>query len=231
MCGRAYSTYRADELYLRYINQRPFSLEFNSKLPDIKPNFNMCPTHTTTVLCVTEQLLAFKKMRWGLVPGWAKTVKDADRYSMTNAKSEEITQKKSYKIPFQKRRCIIPLSGFYEWRTEGKIKIPFAISLKNEAIMSVAGIWEHWQSGETGETVDSFSVVTTAANSFMAHIHTRMPVILNSDQERVWIGVDSDSEALSQIMRSSDSEELSARKVSTLVNSTKNNSPELLQEL
>src|SRR5665213_3139481 len=187
MCGRDYSTYTDEELYLRYMNRKGWHWPTDEKLPSFKSNYNMCPTQLAPALSVHDGKLCFRLMRWGLVPAWAKTIKDADKYTLINAKAEEIAEKRSYKAAFQKRRCIVPVTGFFEWKRSGPKKVPFAIQSKDENIMSLAGVWEHWVSKETGEIVDSFSLITTSANSFMAKIHDRMPVILDPKDEERWL--------------------------------------------
>jgi len=172
-------------------------------------------------------------MRWGLVPFWAKAVKDADKYSLINCKAEEIDQKRSYKDAFKKRRCIVPVSGFFEWKRAGRgPKKPFAIHHSKFPILSVAGIYEHWVSKETGEIVNSFAIVTTTANSMMEQIHTRMPVILDKKNEREWLDPENqDIDALKKLLKPCPSEWLHCYEVSTKINSPKNNSADLLKRL
>ena len=131
MCGRMYSTYTEDELIFRYLNRKHLNWEIIEEIPTFSPNYNICPTQTGLVFCAFDGKIGFRTMRWGLVPSWAKSVKDADKYSMINAKSEEITEKRSYKSAFQKRRCIIPISGFFEWKRSEKNKIPYAKGVGN----------------------------------------------------------------------------------------------------
>lgn len=232
MCGRDYTTYTVEQLHARYLSRTTWQWSFDDTIPPFKPNYNTCPSHKCLVLCVEDEKLKFKEMRWGLVPSWAKSVKDADKYSMINAKSEEISEKRSYKNAFQKRRCIVPVSGFYEWQRNGKSKKPFAIHLKDQSIMSLAGIWEHWKDPEGIETVDSFSIITTTANAFMSKIHNRMPVILQENDEATWLNPSLSSlQELSPIMRSSEAATLDAFEISILVNSPKNNSSDILNKL
>lgn len=232
MCGRAYATYSDEELRFRYFNKRPWPWKLNDEVPSFAPNYNMCPTHSTLVLSVIEGTIGFRRMRWGLVPGWARTVKDADKYSMINAKSEEITQKRSFKSAFEKRRCIVPVSGFYEWKRTDKRKQPFAIHLKDNSIMSLAGIWEHWADKDSGEAVDSFCVLTTTADSFMQRIHDRMPVILSDQQLSEWLDPSAcDPAKATLLVREHPTLDLCAYEVSAMVNSPKNNSPEILSKL
>jgi len=231
MCGRDYTTYTDEELEMRYYNKRewrwPIEIPKDFK---IQAKYNICPTQKIQVLLVQEGKMTFQEMRWGLVPSWAKTVKDADKYSMINAKAEEITEKQSYKIAFQKRRCIVPVSGFYEWQRMGDKKKPFAIQLVDKTIMSLAGIWEHWTSQETGEVVDSYAIITTASNTFMEKIHTRMPVILDQKDEEAWLDPENfEPKNLMPFLKPCPSEWLEAFEVSTLVNSPKNDGPEVLR--
>jgi putative SOS response-associated peptidase YedK len=226
MCGRAYETYTAEELDLRYMNQRirrkPFA---------ITPNWNLAPTQLAPVLFINNGERVFAMMRFGLVPAWAKSVKDAGKYSLINAKGEEIETKRSYSQAFQRRRCILPVSGFYEWKRDGKLKRPFAIHFKNNRIISIAAVWEHWKSGETGEVVDSFAVITTGPNSFMESIHNRMPVILDEKDENSWLDQATDMKAAKALLKPCPSEWLEAHEVSTLVNSPKNNGPLCIEPL
>jgi len=232
MCGRAYATYSEEELIFRYLNRKPWPWPIEKLVPDFKPNYNMCPTQIGLALSVHEEKLGFRQMRWGLVPGWAKTVKDADKYSMINAKAEEISEKRSYSAAFRKRRCIVPVSGFFEWKRSTTSKKPFAIFLKEDSIMSLAGVWESWTSKENGEVVESFAVLTTAANSFMENIHTRMPVILGPDKEEAWLDPDvTDELKLKNLLSLCSPDNLGAFEISTKVNSPKNNSSEILKRV
>jgi len=232
MCGRDYSISTSKKLIHKYLEQNEWPWEINKNTPEVKPNFNMCPTQTTLVLRVVDTELGFREMRWGLVPVWAKTVKDADKYSMINARHDEVAEKRSYKDAFRHRRCIVPVSGFYEWKREGEEKRPFAIHLKDEPIMSLAGIWEHWVSSEDGTIVDSYSIITQPANKFMAQIHSRMPLILDDKSERNWLDPSiTNANELSDLMKPIPSELLAAFEVSSLVNSPKNNRPEVLEKV
>jgi len=226
MCGRAYETYTEDELYVRYLNEKAKRNPLG-----LKPNFNFSPTQLSPVVLNRDGETSISLFRWGLVPFWAKDVKSAAKYSLINARGEEILEKRSYKTPFEKRRCIVPLSGFIEWkRHDAKNKTPYAIHLKEDPIMSVAGVWEHWESQDSGEVVDSFSIITTAANSFMEKIHDRMPVILKREQEAEWLDPKNNNTAsLTKLLRPCPDKWLDAYEISKLVNSPKNNRKELLE--
>jgi len=101
MCGRAYSRFTDQELFFRYFNNRGWHWPIDEKIPPVTPSFNKCPSQTSLILAVREERLGFHEMRWGFVPAWAASVKDADKYSMINAKAEEIPEKRSYKAAFK----------------------------------------------------------------------------------------------------------------------------------
>jgi putative SOS response-associated peptidase YedK len=224
MCGRAYETYTAEELEMRYLNQR---IRRNPLV--ITPNYNLAPTQISPIVLIKEGERTIEMMRFGLVPFWATDVKSASKYSLINAKGEEIETKRSYKQAFEKRRCIVPLSGFYEWWKNGEAKRPIAIHLRDEPIMSVAGIWELWERGE--EKVESFSIVTTAATGFMEWVHDRMPVILSREDEERWLDPSTSVADAKELLVPCPSEWLEAHEVSTLVNSPRNNRPECVEPL
>jgi putative SOS response-associated peptidase YedK len=225
MCGRAYKTYTDQELIYRYLNSRP------PAFPDLKPNYNMTPSQESWAVRISEGKKELALMRWGLVPFWAKDIKSTERYSLINAKAEEVREKRSYKSAFEKRRCIVPVSGFFEWKKEGSSrKRPYCIRLKNEPIMSLAGIWESWRGNEKDEPLLSFSILTTTANEALNPIHERMPVILDRMDEELWLRSDSEADRLA-LLKPCPAEWIDVYPISTLVNSPKNNSPEILQPI
>lgn len=123
-------------------------------------------------------------MRWGLIPSWAKDATIGNK--LANARGETVADKPSFRSAFKSRRCIIPASGFYEWKTEQGVKQPWYINLKSGDPMAFAGLWEVWHPKE-GETVVTCCIITTAANTLMEPIHDRMPVILDPEQWGTWL--------------------------------------------
>lgn len=229
MCGRAYHTYTDEELELRYLNER----RKDSPIAGLKPNYNLCPTQLTPVVFIRNGKRTIEQFRFGLVPFWAKDVKSAAKYSLINAKSEEVQEKRSYKQAFENRRCIVPLTGFFEWKRESNgPKRPFDIHLKGRKIMSVAGVWEHWESKDTDEVVESFSILTVGPNELMKEIHNRMPVILSKQDETQWLDPENKNiESLKKVLTPYSSKEMEAIEISSLVNSPRNNRPEVLQPI
>jgi len=166
-------------------------------------------------------------MHWQLIPGYEPKFKT--KLSTINARSETVFTSKLYRDLVIRQRCILPLSGFFEWKTDGERKRPFRIHLCDDLIMSVAGIWETWKPGTSHER-SSFSILTTAANQFMSKIHERMPVILGRSDEDAWLDPEvHEQEKLQRLFKPCPSSWLTAVEVSPLVNSAKNNSPEILE--
>ena len=142
-------------------------------------------------------------IHWGLIPRWAKTRDDAAdiRLKTINARSETIYEKPSYRTAAQKgQRCLIPVTGFYEWHTVGSKKFPFYISTTDQKIASIAGLWDDWLNTETGELFPTYTLLTTDANPLLAAIHNtkkRMPCVLTPEAEHAWLHDDlSETDAL-----------------------------------
>ena len=186
------STVTEEEMELRYERFKPV------RIPKLKPNYNFSPTQEAPVLRHGEGV-QLDLLKWGLVPFWAKDVKIG--YKMINARAETVTEKPAFRAAFTKRRCIVPLSGFIEWKRTDDAKRPFAIHLKTEPVMSLAGIWESWKPEGAKKALETFSILTTEANSFMAKIHDRMPVILDKDGEDAWMDEKADKEELVKLLK------------------------------
>lgn len=211
-------------LHARYFNKKP------KNIPALAPNYNLCPTQSSPIIFEKEGERQLELMRWGLIPFWAKDVKSASRYSLINARGEEVESKRSYKEAFKSRRCIVPVSGFFEWiRPEKAPKRPFAISMADGGIMSIAGIWERWESKD--ETIDSFAMITVEANKFMAKIHDRMPLILSKETEATWMSPETNIKDIRAIVQPCPDKWLTAYEISPKVNSPKNNSKDILDPL
>ncbi len=165
-------------------------------------------------------------MRWGLIPPWAKDIRIG--FKMINCRSETITEKVSYKRPFKNKRCVVPMSGFFEWHTVGKEKTPYWITLENDEPMAVAGLYEIAHDGE-GKELISFTVITTAANEFMSAVHERMPVILDPKQLDSWLDNTQYEEAKLIDMLRPYKGKMKKVAVSKLVNSASNQGEEIIQ--
>jgi putative SOS response-associated peptidase YedK len=176
MCGRfALKTLRSE-----LINQ--FELD---ECAEYLPNGNIPPgTDIPVIRFSPEGRRVLHLLRWGLIPHWAKDPGIGAK--LNNARGETVQEKPSFREAFKKRRSLIPADGFYEWKTEGKTKQPYYVSLASNEPMAMAGLWESWRAPD-GTIVRTACVITTAANALMAPIHERMPVIIAPDQWLPWL--------------------------------------------
>jgi putative SOS response-associated peptidase YedK len=124
------------------------------------------------------------KMRWGLIPFWAKDASVG--YKMINARAETVATKPAFREALKKRRCLIPADGFYEWSKNGKTKTPFCFTMADDSIFAFAGLWEQWEN-PTGQLVETCSIITTTPNTLCADVHDRMPMILPDDAYDLWL--------------------------------------------
>ncbi|MBT3205734.1 MAG: SOS response-associated peptidase [Gammaproteobacteria bacterium] len=196
----------------------------NTEIPEVfASRYNIAPT--TPVLAKTAFGLSF--FRWGLVPSWARDVSMGNR--MFNARAETVSEKPSFKNAFKRRRCLIPASGFYEWHVEDGIKQPYFCHI-NKNLFSFAGIWELWQDAE-GNELQSCSILTTEAVGVMSSIHHRMPVVIDENLHADWLdhATESTDQAIDCIAQLNPNFEIYP--VSTQVNSSRNESVDLIKPL
>ncbi|MEM1312537.1 MAG: SOS response-associated peptidase, partial [Patescibacteria group bacterium] len=211
-----------------------------NEIIDLVANYNASPGQYLPVITFKDSKNKLELMKWGLIPHWSKD--DKIGYKMINARSETILEKPSYKKPFETSRCIIPISGFYEWKrlTESTtktdqsnqfkpIKIPYFIKFKDKpvnSLISLAGIYATWTNPETKEAINAFSIITTKANKQMEAIHDRMPVILNQEEEHEYLN--SEQKKAFSLLKPNNTN-LDIHEVSREVNSPSNNYEGLLE--
>jgi len=218
MCGR-YSLTTAPEAM-----RRLFAAD--GPLPNWPPRYNIAPTQTAPVVRrrPAGQGNEIALLRWGLVPTWSKGPDPA--LSMINARAETVATKPAYRAAFRQRRCLVPADGFFEWQklpgTGGKpTKQPSYIRMKDSAPFAFAGLWEHWRGGD-GSVIESFTIIVTDANELVRPIHDRMPVILDASSCGLWLEAKTPPELLEALLRPFPARAMTAIKVSTRVNSPKN---------
>lgn len=177
---------------------------------------------------------AIRLFRWGLIPSWVADESEASEIMLKtfNARSETVSTKPAFRDSFATRRCLVPVRGFFEWQHLGGRKIPWYITLRGEDIFSLAGIWDSWTL-QGGVTLNTFSVVTTRANTLMEEIHNtkkRMPVILPVSAEGLWLREGLADDALVSLMEPVGSDMLAAHTVSPLITNARadRNRPELI---
>lgn len=185
---------------------------------DRVPTYNAAPTQHLPIVRNGK----LEAAHWGLVPFWAKDTKTSFR--MINARCETISEKRSFKGPFEKHRCLVPITGWYEWRKEDDVKQPYLF--ETGGVMSLAGICA-WN-GDL--EMLSYSIITTSANTVAEPYHHRMPVMLAEHQHEMWLDSDTDLEQLSGALVPYEGNDLSVRKVSRRVGNVRNNDAELLAE-
>lgn len=190
---------------------------------EVKPRYNIAPTQD--ILAIrrdAENVAEMVKLRWGLVPFWAKDPAIGNR--MINARAETVAEKPSFRAAYRKRRCLILADGFYEWRKQDDGKTPYFISLADGSPFAFAGLWEDWTSKETGESLQTTSIITTAANDYMTQLHHRMPVVLQPDNSLRWF--DGDDSLLDDV--TANSPQFRAWPVNRRVNNARNEGEDLI---
>jgi putative SOS response-associated peptidase YedK len=222
MCGRFSATFSFREIKLRWNLQGDLSFE---------PRYNIAPSQSVPVIVKGEQGNEAKLMKWGLVPSWAPDPSIGNR--MINARAETLLERPSFRKLVSQQRCLIPADGFYEWRREGKWKIPVWIHLKNKEPFAFLGLWDSWLNVELGDVVHTFTIITTEANSLLRPIHNRMPVVYDAAMGRQWLehSYGTFQMSLDAVLRPWPAELMEAQDVSNLVNSPDNDSPACVKPL
>lgn len=151
------------------------------RLPHITPSTNVAPTETVPVIIQTKHL-ELHPMRWWLTPSWAP--EPTTTFSMFNARAETLTTSRAFKAPFQRRRCVIPVSGFYEWKQEADGKQPYRMTAGTSPLL-LGGIWDIWE--RNGAHLESFAIITTGAVPGMEWLHNRQPLIVPESNLAEWL--------------------------------------------
>ena len=183
MCGR-FAFYSPAEATTALFGAAPGAIE-------VAERYNIAPTQS--VAAIREDAAGARELamlRWGLVPSWAKDPAIGNR--MINARAETVAEKPSYRSAYKHRRCAILANGFYEWRKDGNGKTPWFITTEDDSPFAFAGLWEAWSDKETGESLQTTTIITADANDFMSSLHHRMPVILQPDAADRWFSGDNE---------------------------------------
>ncbi|MEI6173496.1 MAG: SOS response-associated peptidase [Bacteroidota bacterium] len=215
MCGR-FSFVAEDAMILERFGIRVRTAIY-------KARYNCAPTQNLAVI-TNDAPDTLQFFRWGLIPSWARDASIGNK--MINARAETLTEKPSFKNAFRNRRCLVPASGFFEWRRDRE-RTPFNISLKSREPFCFAGLWDKWVTGD-GEILHTFTIITTPPNTLMEQIHDRMPAILQRPDEQRWI-TPQDDFTLCGLIKPYPSELMEAWPVSKLVNSPGNDTSQTLE--
>lgn len=149
--------------------------------PVIEPNYNICPQDKSPVIHYDSESLVITSMQWGLRPSWSKE----STMEPINARVETIDSKPMFREAYRQRRCLVPASGWYEWKTTPRGKVPFYHSVVNQDVLLMAGIYEHWGEGE--QSLNTFTILTQESIPEIQHIHNRMPVIIDEWEADSWL--------------------------------------------
>lgn len=224
MCGRFTNRAKPEQI------EKEFKV--GAKNPNLyEPRYNIAPTQMISAVLQEKSNRILTQLKWGLVPSWSKDASIGSR--MINARAETLAEKPSFREAFARRRCIIPASGFYEWqKTNSGAKQPFYFYLKDREVFGFAGLWESWLDRETGEELETCTIITTEANEAVEPVHERMPVILKAENYEEWLDAkEKNTERLQKFLLPYPGEEMSAHEVSRSVNIPDTDSPELIKPL
>jgi putative SOS response-associated peptidase YedK len=223
MCGRARLSSDVSEIKL------VFSIPPDRPTPNFPPSWNVAPTDALPVVRFDAKAgeRSLDMMRWGLVPYWAKDIKVG--FSNINAKAEGIETKPAFRKAFERRRCLVPVDSFYEWKKTASGKQPYAIALKGGSLMALAGLWANWHS-PAGEWIRSFAIITTQPNELCAELHNRMPAIIAPAAWPAWLGEETVDEArLKALLAPYPSDHMIRWRVGARVGNVKNNDASLIE--
>ena len=198
---------------------------------NLQPRFNIAPTQMAPVVRRSDDGRRMDMLRWGLIPSWSKDKNIASK--LINARGETVAQKPSFRDAYKKRRCLVPVDGFYEWRKEGEAKQPYRIGFRGGTPFVFAGLWESWTvpdgQEDAGDVIETYTIVTTEANPKIAPIHHRMPVIVDSSDYDLWLNGAPDDAA--NVIRAFPPEEMAFYRVSTRVNNVRNDDESCIEPL
>lgn len=221
MCGRFGSTFSGEELSERF--------DLDAKPAHLDPSYNIAPSFTIPAITRNSPNKLIM-MKWGFLPEWADPTKI--KLHPINARADQVMVSGFYKKAFATTRCIIPFSWFYEWhkfKADGKEqKQPYLIKVKGEKVMGFAGLYSERKDAE-GRPVYTCCIITTSPNTLMKKIHNRMPVILEKIDEDLWLTANSDLTELKKLLKPFDADKMEAWRISTAINSPRNDYPDLIK--
>jgi putative SOS response-associated peptidase YedK len=189
---------------------------------DVPPHYNIAPSQTIPVVRDTGHGRELAWVKWGLIPSWAKDASIGTR--LINARGETLGEKPAFRNAYRHRHCLVPADAFYEWKAIAGRKQPYCIRMRDQSPFGMAGLWEHWVAPD-GQVVESCTIVTVDANSLIAELHDRMPLILAPGDYDGWLGAETKEAALP---RSVPAQDMWVYPVSPLVSNARNDVPACL---
>jgi putative SOS response-associated peptidase YedK len=218
MCGRYLLTTPVDALRELFLFM---------ERPNLQPRYNVAPTQDVPIVRLSREgdRRELILVRWGLVPYWADDIAIGNR--LINARAETVQKTPAFREAYQRRRCLVPADGFFEWQKDGKVKPPLLVRRKDRAPFAFAGLWERWKQPD-GEVLRSCTIITCPPNELVAPVHNRMPVILDASDHGRWLDPEAGGQAL---LKPCPAEWLEAIPVSPRVNSPQNDDPACIAPL
>ncbi|MEM1264280.1 MAG: SOS response-associated peptidase [Pseudomonadota bacterium] len=179
MCGR-FAFFSAHEAM-------PALFGLAADLPGVMANYNIAPTDLAAVIrrSTDNESNELCMLRWGLVPFWAKDIAIGNR--LINARAETVPEKPAFRSAYKRRRCLVPADGYYEWHRTNNGKQPYFVTSADEQPFAMAGLWESWTDKESGDDVETFTLLTREPNDTLAQLHHRMPVIVTAAEADAWL--------------------------------------------
>jgi len=206
-------------------NQKALEARFGAVFGfDYEPRYNAAPMQKLAVI-LNHEPDKIQKITWGLMPKWIKNIKKSG--GIINTRMETLRDKKTFEKDLLERRCLAIADGFYEWKNEGQGKQPHLIRLKNEEPFAFPCIWE--ENEIDGKIIKTFSIITCDPNALMKKIHNRMPVILSSEEERIWLDPKTEKRALLKLLNAYPAREMKADEVTKLVNNPQKDNPDVIE--
>jgi putative SOS response-associated peptidase YedK len=185
-----------------------------------RPRYNLAPTQLMPVV-INDGERMLDAYRWGLIPSWAKEAAIGNK--LINARGETVAEKPSFRSALKRRRCLVLVDGWFEWKQSTKPKTPYLFRRKDGRPIAFAGLWEEWTAPDTGELLRTCTVITTGPNHLMAPIHDRMPVILPQAAQELWLRPEpQEASVLQPLLVPNEDEPLEAWEVARVVNSPTN---------
>jgi putative SOS response-associated peptidase YedK len=196
---------------------------------DFDPRYNIAPLQSVPVVRQRHSGERVAQiLRWGLIPSWSKDEAIANK--LINARAETLAEKPSFRAAYKSRRCIVPASGFYEWKQLPNYKQPYFIRPAEGTLFGFAGLWERWNRPD-GEPLDTFAIITTQAVDRMGELHERMPVILDAEDYGLWLDRETEPDLVRQLIAVPNAQALEIYPVARAVGNAKNEGASLIQEV
>lgn len=208
----------------------------------ITPRLNLAPTQDALVAVQASGDVRLEEMRWGMIPPWARDKSIGAK--LANARAETIDEKPSFRQPFRRRRCLLPVDGYYEWESRPSGKQPVYYSMRDGDLFCLAGLWETWTTPEQtdepelpglgqaqAETLCTFTVITTTPNRLAKRVHDRMPVIVHPADYGNWLSPESKAADLKRLLRPFDDEPMQEHYVTPLMNNPRFESPACIEPI